>query len=548
MLAVHQVSKSYNIETILAEVTFTLKAGERLGLVGQNGCGKTTLLRIIAGLERADSGVVSRTPADLRLRFLQQGLAYTEGETLGGYMDRLAGDLAGCSQRVAALAEQLASRPEAAPLQRAYDEALAALERAAGNAGSSAGILAALGLGEFPADQPVAQLSGGQKTRLGLAGVLVSQPQLLLLDEPTNHLDIEMLEWLEDWLLAFRGAALIVSHDRAFLDRVATGILEIDPLSHRLQAYPGNYSNYVAQKESEQEKHRQQYTDQQAEIRRLRRAASETRDKARYHKGGKTDAGSTDGFAIGFFADRTKETMSKARNIERRIQKLLTTERVEKPARIWQMKMDWGETGESGRDVVRLDGVSAGYGELVLLAELNETIRLGDRIALIGTNGSGKTTLLRTIAGVIPPLAGRVVLGTRVKPGYMCQEQEELPPDETPLSLLRQTLSQNETEVRSFLSLYLFKGDDVFIPAGKLSFGERARLSLARLVAAGCNLLLLDEPVNHLDIPSRAQFEQALASFQGSVLAVTHDRYFIAAFASQVWEVAGKGIQRAGIR
>jgi ATP-binding cassette subfamily F protein 3 len=400
-------------------------------------------------------------------------------------------------------------------------------------------VLAALGLDSLPGSLPIAALSGGQKTRLSLAGVLLSNPQVLLLDEPTNHLDIAMLEWLEAWLSDFPFSALIVSHDRAFLDHVATGILDLDPLTRTVKRYEGNYSDYVAAKEAERERQWQAYTDQQGEIVRLKSAASHMRSLAKVHKGGKADAQNTDGFSVGHFANRGKESIQKAKNIEKRIERLMTDDRIDRPARTWQMKVDWGETVETGRDVLVLEDLAVGYGENVLLKEIRLTLRQGARVALIGPNGAGKTTLIKVITGRLAPLAGRVQLGSNVRLGYMAQEQENLDLAKNALETIGAVFSQNQTAVRSFLSKFLFRGDDVFTPAGKLSFGERARLTLAHLVAQGCNFLVLDEPVNHLDIPARAGFEQALRSFEGTVLAVLHDRYFIEAFADEIWEVRG---------
>lgn len=541
MLAVHHLTKSFGIETIFQDVSFTLTTGQCLGLVGPNGSGKTTLLRILTGQDRPDSGAVIYTPASPRTGYLPQGYEFPFDDTIESFLTRMEGDLPALEERLLDLAAALGDDPDLPDLLEEYDDTLARLNAAAEVAGRSPEILAALGLDHFSPDTPVGSLSGGQKTRLALAGVLLSSPQLLLLDEPTNHLDIEMLEWLEDWLLAFPGAVLIVSHDRAMLDRVATGILELDPLTRTLRAYEGNYTAYLEEKLAEREKQLQAYADQQEEIARLRRSAAQVRGLARFRKGGKADSG--DKFAKGFFADRALETVRRAKNIERRIERLMTTDRVEKPGRTWQMKVEFGEVGETGRDVLVLDELAVGYGENVLLAGLSITLRYGRRAVLTGPNGTGKTTLLRTITGRIPPLAGSLRLGSRVRLGYMAQEQEILDPALNPLTTLARVLSQNETEVRSYLSKFLFKGNEVFTPNGKLSYGERARLMLALLAAEGCNLLLLDEPVNHLDIPARARFEEALAGFEGTVLAVVHDRYFIEGFASEIWMVEQGGIR-----
>jgi ATP-binding cassette, subfamily F, member 3 len=349
-----------------------------------------------------------------------------------------------------------------------------------------------------------------------------------------------MLEWLEDWLNAYRGAVLIVSHDRAFLDRTVTRILELDPATHQVREYAGSYADYLEQKLGEQDRQRQAYTDQQQEILHLRNTARHLRGIAKFKRGGKADT--NDKFAKGFFGNRSAGTVGRATQVEERLARLLTDERIEKPKAGWQMKLDFGEVPASGQDVVVLEHLSVGYDGQVLLADLNQQLRAGSRVALIGPNGSGKTTLLRTIAGRLPPLAGRARLGAKVHVGYMAQEQELLDPALDALATIRAAAPLSETDARSFLHYFLFSGDDVFVPVGSLSFGERARLSLASLVARGCNFLLLDEPINHLDIPSRARFEQALAAFDGTVLAVVHDRYFIESFASEVWEVVDGGL------
>jgi ATP-binding cassette subfamily F protein 3 len=543
MLSVHQISKSFGVEIILREISFNLNRGERLGLVGPNGCGKTTLLQILVGEETPDSGMVTFNSPDLRLGYLPQGMLPEPEETIGSYLGLVEDGAPVLALQVEQLAKELVENGSLhADVQHAYDRALAELAIAESSARRAPGVLARLGLGDYPIETPAEILSGGQKTRLALAKVLLSEPQLLLLDEPTNHLDIDMLEWLEGWLNDFSGAALIVSHDRTFLDRTATSILEIDGRTHTLKTYSGNYTTYLEQKLAETDRQRQAYIDQQEEIARLKSAAAAMRQDAAFKKGGKGDSG--DKFAKGFFANRTKGTVKKAKNIEKRIETLLTDERLEKPHQEWQMKLEFGETPGSGRDVLILEGLTVGYGDLVLLENIDLTVRFGARAALIGPNGSGKTTLLRTIAGKISPLKGQARLGSAVRLGYMTQEQEELNPGLNALETLRNLAPVSETGARTFLHRFLFSGDDVFTPVGSLSYGERARLVLSCLVASGCNFLLLDEPINHLDIPSRTRFEQALQGFEGTVLAVVHDRYFIQGFATEIWEVRQHGLYR----
>jgi ATP-binding cassette subfamily F protein 3 len=541
MLTAHHLSKTYGIQPILKDISFSISAGERIGLVGPNGCGKTTLMRILIGDETPDEGTVAHTRPGLRIGYLAQGMDFDPDQTLRAALEVASVSQTQLEEDIASLASALAKDPESQTLQEKYDRALTQLTTYNIQPES---ILGPLGLGDFDLNTPISHLSGGQKTRLMLARILLEKPHLLLLDEPTNHLDIAMLEWLEDWLNHFNGAVLIVSHDRAFLDNTVTSILELDPATQSVKSYPGNYSEYAEQKIVEIEKQQQAYVDQQQQIAQLQAAAAHIRGLTKMKKGGKADSG--DKFAKGFFGNRaTKNVAGRAKHVEARIEKILTEEPVEKPGASWQMKLHFGEEVTLSKDVMTTENLSVGYpGHDPLLENLNLYIRAGQRIALTGENGSGKTTLLRTIAGQLAPLAGTVRLGQTVRLGYMAQEQELLDPSLSALKTLQKVASFNETDARHFLHFFLFSGDDPLRPSGELSFGERARLQLALLVAQGCTFLLLDEPINHLDIPSRARFEGALTQFNGSILAVVHDRYFIEQFASDVWNIKNGEVER----
>jgi ATP-binding cassette subfamily F protein 3 len=541
MLTVHQLHKSYGIQPILQNVSFNLSSGERVGLIGPNGCGKTTLLRILMGFETPDAGSIISNRSPLRIGYLAQGMEFRPGDTLQSALGPDPVKPEELEAEVASLAMALSSTPEDTALQARYDLTLTQLTTVHRPLST---VLIPLGLADLPLDTPVAHLSGGQKTRLMLARVLLEEPHLLLLDEPTNHLDIQMLEWLEGWLASFPGAALIVSHDRAFLDNTVTSILELDPLTHGLRSYQGNYGDYLEQKITEREKQNQAYQDQQDEIAQLRAAAAHIRGLTKMRKGGKADGG--DKFAKGFFGNRaTKNVAGRAKHIEARIEKLLTEERAERPSRSWQMKLDFGAPEHQSKNVLVAENLSIGYTQNdPLLAGLNLHIRAGGRIALTGPNGSGKTTLIRTITGKLNPLGGTLKLGQTVKLGYMAQEQELLDPSLNAMQTVQRIAPFNETEARHFLHFFLFSGDDPLRPTRELSFGERARLQLGLLVAQGCTFLILDEPINHLDIPSRARFEQALTQFNGTILAVVHDRYFIEQFASEVWTVKNGSIEK----
>ncbi len=528
MLTVSHLSKTYADVVILRDVSFNLNSGDRIGLIGPNGSGKTTLLRLIVGRESPDAGSVFVDPVT-RIGYLEQGLDYAPDATLA---EALRDSRTEAAEEVARLAHALAGDPSRMP---AYQAAVDRLEALGGypEPGARAIVLAHLGLRDVSPDTPIAALSGGQKTRLGLARVLLAEPNLLVLDEPTNHLDLSMLTWLEDWLRAFSGAAMIVSHDRVFLDRSVNQILNIDPHSHTLHEYAGNYTDYLERSLTELKRQWDQYRAQEAEIRRMKQDIARTMEQSRSVER-TTTSGQPGVRRI------AKKVAKKAKSREKKLDRFLESdERVEKPKPSWQMKVEFNQAPISGRDVLHLDELSVGYGESALLRDISLHIRQGERVALVGGNGSGKTTLLKTIVGEISPLKGRVRLGAGVRVGYFAQEQDTLDPDATPLDSLRSVAPMNDTDARSFLHFFLFTGDQPLMANRLLSHGERARLMLALLVAQGCNFLLLDEPINHLDIPSRTQFEQALTNFKGTALAVVHDRYFIQGFATRVLAVEG---------
>ncbi|HRN51580.1 MAG TPA: ABC-F family ATP-binding cassette domain-containing protein [Anaerolineales bacterium] len=533
MLSVHYLRKSYGIQAVLEDIHFNINAGEKIGLVGPNGSGKTTLLRILAGHERADSGTVSQTLPGLRIGYLSQGLDLPLDSTVHATLNPGTVDEAALAAEIASMAQALADSPADSTLQERYN---AVLEQLSTPSVHPERVLARFGLANLDPQTPVAQLSGGQKTRLMLARILLAEPHLLLLDEPSNHLDIAMLEWLEGWIRRFKGAALIVSHDRAFLDNTVTSIFEMNTQTHQLKAYTGNYSNYTAQKAYEFEQQQEAYVDQQQQVAQLRSAANRLRGMTKMKKGGKADSG--DKFAKEFFGNRaTKGLAARAKSIEARINHILEEEKIDKPRTDWQVKLDFA-SGHQSHEIFSAQNLSVGYTPgNPLLTNLDLYINKGQKIVLTGENGSGKTTLLRTIANKLPPLGGTLKLGAAVKLGYMTQEQENLPLGQTPLQSLQAVAPFSETEARHFLHFMLFSGDDALRPTHSLSFGERTRLQLGLLIAQDCNFLLLDEPVNHLDITSRSRLEQALSQFQGAVLAVVHDRYFIKHFAEKVWLV-----------
>ncbi len=377
MLAVHRISKTFGLSPILKDISFALGPGERLGLIGPNGGGKTTLLRILAGQERPDAGHVALTPAGLRVGYLPQGLAIDPQATLGAVLHAAAPDTERLAAELGELAMRLAAEPHHAGLERAYDDVLQRLSRSEG--GRAESTLAHLGLDRLPREQPVGQLSGGQKTRLALALILLDEPDVLLLDEPTNHLDIGMLEWLEEWLAGFPGAALIVSHDRTFLDRTVTRILDLDPATQSVREYAGNYSDYLDQYLSSRERQYSTWRHQEDEIRRLRTDINRTREQAR-HVEITTRPNQPSVRRI------AKKVARKAASREKKLERYVAAdERVERPERSWQMRLAFDALSDAhiGRDVLTLEDLTVGY-DRPLLAGLNLAIRAGQRVVLTG--------------------------------------------------------------------------------------------------------------------------------------------------------------------
>lgn len=530
MLTVTDVAKAYGGAPILDQITFTLNRGERVGLIGPNGAGKSTLLRIIAGLEKPDRGSLWLDPA-ARIGYLPQALQYTAEATIRTVVSAALGPAREIIDEIERLGAAIATTQGAA-----YDDVLAryadALDRAErtdayGASARLAAVLAGLGLAHLTEETPVAILSGGQKTRLGLARVLLTRPDLLVLDEPTNHLDLTALHWLQTFVRDYRGAALIVSHDRAFLDACITSVLELDGTTHTISAYPGTYSDYATARARREEKLLEEYRRQQERI-------AEVRANIRAVAGNaaKTERATQNDYLRG----RSKKVARTAKVRERKLEKLLESdEKIERPERQWHLKLDFGAAPRGGQRVLALEHVSKRFDGRRLFADVDAEIRHGERVALLGANGSGKTTLLRIISGALPPDTGAVRIGERVRPGYFAQEQEGLDRTQTLLDAVRTAAPIAEREARNFLHFFLFAADAVFRPVGTLSYGERARLALARLVLGGVNFLLLDEPLNHLDIPSREQFEHALENFPGTILTVAHDRYFVHRFAERLW-------------
>ncbi|MCC6790199.1 MAG: ABC-F family ATP-binding cassette domain-containing protein [Thermomicrobiales bacterium] len=531
MLTVNSVSVRYGDRLVLDGISFTINKHDRVGLIGPNGAGKTTLLGVLAGLSRPDEGSVSLAPG-ARIGYLRQGFAELDGGTLGDALDAQLDGLLGNLDRLSAATAKL-SEPgvDADSAIEAYAVAGDAFERSGGyqRLDDLTNLLARFGLDGVPHETSLTRLSGGEKTRAGLAALLASCPDLLLLDEPTNHLDLDALGWLESFIVDYQGAVVIVSHDRAFIDATVDRIIELDDVTHSARLYTGNYSDYLTAKRRAAEAHAEAFERQQREIARIERDVRAVASHA-----AKTENETTNDYLRG----RSKKVARTAKVRERKLERLLdSTERIDKPGRRWGLALDLESTGETGRDVIVAENLGFRYGDRVIFVALDLHIRAGERVALTGPNGAGKSTLLRVITGQLAPASGRARLGAAVKAGVFSQEQENVRLDANALDQVRDAAPTEESEARSFLHKFLFTGENVLRPAAELSYGERARLSLALLVRRGANLLVLDEPLNHLDLQSRERFEEALLGFDGTLVTVLHDRYAIARLANRVLEL-----------
>ena len=538
MLRISNLGKHFAGRTILQSVSFFLSPGDHAGIVGPNGCGKSTLLAIVAGRLPPDEGSISLAPG-VRVGYLRQG--YLGDETLS-VQDLLLPGGAALAAHLAVLqaADMLAVNSSGAAIAR-YEDAVAAFEQAGGYEALERidAIMRDLDLQNIDPGRTAQTLSGGQKTRLALASLLLDEPDLLLLDEPTNHLDIDGLHALESFLQRFSGSALIVSHDRAFLDATVSTILELSGTTHAIVPYTGGYSEYAAAKQQELEDQWERFQRQERERARVEKDIHDLKEMARHteqRSAATYDHGDTRGKKQAS-KQRAAKGARKAIVRERKLEKRLEEGTVEKPRAAWSLKLAFAPVEGGAREVLRVAGIGKSYQGLVALRDVDLLVRHGERLVITGPNGGGKSTLLKIVTGDVTPDAGSVRLGSGVALGYFSQDQETFDPDQTPLEMLRGLRPMDETEARSLLHAYLFSGDMVFTPIGRLSYGERARLALARLIAGRCNLLLLDEPTNHLDIPARERFEAALTGFSGTIVAVLHDRYAIRRLATRLLEL-----------
>lgn len=508
-LVVDNIAKSFGIHEIFKNVSFTIDRGEKIGLVGVNGGGKTTLLRCLLAPESVNSGVIRFEPG-LRIGYVEQGFQHIGNGTLWQFLVSSCQDIINLRQKLAVLEKQVALAEPGTELDKLladYAAVSVAYELAGGyNYEQRIKIvLHGLGFPEEDWDKTAENFSGGQKTRIMLAAALVKEPDMLILDEPTNHLDIKMTEWLEKYLLAFKGGLLVVSHDRYFLNNVTGRILEME--GGRLQSFKGNYDKYLAQKEIQTATLEAAYDAQQEYIAR-------TEAYIRRFKAG------------------IKSKMARGRQSQ-----LDRLERVEGPENTEEFALRLPPAPESAERVLILEDLAVGYGDNILVRNINLILRRGEKTALLGPNGAGKTTLLKTILGELEPLKGKAQIGNRVQIGYFSQSYERLDPKQTLLDNFLTEYGYTIEHTRSLLGGMLFHGDDVFKEIGTLSGGQKARLVLLKLVLDGANCLVLDEPTNHLDILAREAVEAALEAFDGTVLVVSHDRYFINEIVGRIWEI-----------
>ena len=516
ILACHKINKSFGEHVIIRDGSFHIEDHEKAALIGSNGAGKSTLLKMIAGELPSDGGDIVLTRGKT-LGYLAQHQEMQSGNTIYEEVRLAKADVIAMEQQIRSIEQELKSLSGDALSARldTYTRLTAAFERENGYAYESeiAGVLKGLGFDEEEFSKKVDTLSGGQKTRVSLGKLLLTRPDILLLDEPTNHLDLNSIAWLETYLMNYHGAVLIVSHDRYFLNRVVTKVLKIEQGS--LTTYLGNYSDYAVKKQQIREARLKEYLNQQQEIRHQEAVIEKLRS-----------------------FNREKSI----RRAESRVKMLDKMERVEKPVEMnTEIHLTLEPAIVSGNDVLSVEHLSKSFPGQTLFTDANFEIKRGEHVAVIGDNGTGKTTLLKILNQVVPADTGTFSLGTNVQIGYYDQEHHVLHMDKTIFEEISDDYpSLTNTRIRSILAAFLFTGDDVFKRIGDLSGGERGRVSLAKLMLSEANFLILDEPTNHLDIVSKEILEKALNDYTGTILYVSHDRYFINQTATRILELTGQ--------
>lgn len=518
VLACQNISKAYGVTEILNHINFHIEAKEKLAIVGINGAGKSTLLKIIMNEEEADEGQVV-IGKDITVGYLAQHQNSYYDKTIYEELLSVKQDVIDLQEQIRQL-EQDMKHLEGAELEDAlerYTRMNHTFEMQDGYAFESqiTGILKGLGFEESEFNRSVSELSGGQKTRVSLGRLLLSRPDIILLDEPTNHLDLNSIAWLEGYLRGYDGAVIIVSHDRYFLDKIVTKVIEIE--NTQATIYHGNYSYYAQKREEVRLSKYRAYMNQQAEIKHQEEVIAKLKQFNR------------------------EKSIKRAESREKMLDKM---ERLEKPQEIHdEMRLTLTPDVESGNDVLLVEGLSKSFDDKTIFSNVNIDIKRGERVALIGNNGTGKTTILKIINQLLPKDSGKITLGAQVHIGYYDQEHQVLHAEKTIFDELQDAYPQmNNTRVRNVLAAFLFTGEDVFKKIADLSGGERGRVSLAKLMLSNANFLILDEPTNHLDITSKEILENALNNYTGTILYVSHDRYFINQTATRILDLSPNGI------
>jgi len=516
ILACNHLSKAFTLQTVINDATFHLEEREKAAIVGINGAGKSTLLKLIVGELTPDSGEVILAKGKT-LGYLAQHQDVASELSIYETMLEVKKETIALEERIRSMEREMTTLSGTAleELMESYARSMERFEQMGGYAWKSEiiGVLKGLGFSEDDYSRPVCTLSGGQKTRVFLGRLLLSRPDVILLDEPTNHLDMHSIAWLETFLINYPGAVLIVAHDRYFLDRVVTKIFEVE--QGNVMTFKGNYSAYAEKKRQLFDAKMRQYLNQQAEIKHQEEVIAKLKSFNR------------------------EKSIKRAESREKMLSKI---EVMEKPQEVdASMHITLSPNVVSGNDVLSAEDLSMSFPGLPLFSGVSLDIKRGERVAIIGDNGTGKTTLLKLITGQLPADSGKLTLGAKVFVGYYDQEHQVLHMEKTLFEELSDAYpTMTNTEIRNILAAFLFTGDDVFKRIGDLSGGERGRVSLAKLMLSDCNFLILDEPTNHLDINSREILENALSHYTGTVLFVSHDRYFINQTATRILELTNQ--------